>query len=219
MHAQEDHVLDAAGFEHVPDFNTARADRITIADDETFVLPLPRCSRIAAHFFEFLSPLGMFFGIIILTTIGLIDRVFAFLFFGNLVAPCANVLGQIRRLGRSLCEGAAWMILVEIHAVTGRVNDQHALGAGMFKNLIHTRHQLADALHCVEAVMQIPHVADDDGRLGSFPRFLGSDQFILARLRLGILAKLFGHIEAGIGIVRCRIGEGCVGCRRQQGDD
>ena len=57
------------------------------------------------------------------------------------------------------------------HAIAGSVNNYGAFLASDCQYLIHSGQKLGHSTDCVQAVMTIPDIADDDGRVGGVPRF------------------------------------------------
>src|SRR5207248_8618681 len=99
-------------FEQVPDFDAGIADGVLIVDLQNIDLTQPRRRRVTAHVLEFLLPLLLLGRLGIATAVGLVERVLALLFRGNLVTPDADVLGQIGRFRGGLGAFARRMILV-----------------------------------------------------------------------------------------------------------
>jgi hypothetical protein len=66
----KDHMLDAAGFEDIPDFITAVTEIVVFCINlNAWVLRFPRECRVAAFCGKLSSPFGMFCGIIIFATV------------------------------------------------------------------------------------------------------------------------------------------------------
>ena len=172
VHADEQHVADAARLEQVPDLDAAVADRVAPGVDlDQAHLPLPRAARVAAKLGQVLGPGGMLRGVVVLTAIGVVDGVaLAFLRLVNPVAPTPDGLGLHGGAGRVLGAFARGVIPVKIHARRRRVDDQRTLGPGGVEKLIHARRHFADSADGVFAVVQIPHVADDDRRRLGVPK-------------------------------------------------
>jgi hypothetical protein len=78
-------------------------------------------------------------------------------------------------LGRFLAVGAASArfriggVLVSVHAATRSVNDEHAHIARFGDDIIHPRRDLLNPIDRPFAVVQVPHVANDDGGLRRIP--------------------------------------------------
>ena len=106
---------------------------------------------------------------VVAAAVGLVDRVDALFLGRNLVAPLADVLGEIRGLGGLLRLLARGVIFVGVHATAGGVDDQDALGPRRGDRLIHRRGQLAHPAGRSLAPVLVPHVADDDRRLRRVP--------------------------------------------------
>lgn len=173
MHAHEDDVVDITSLQDVPDFGAGVADDVLgLVDAEGIGLLGPGCLRIEAFGAKFCGPLRVLSGIIILSTIGLIEGIDGQLFGRDLFAPVSNFVRQTGGGGSSLGTLAGWGALIGLHATAGRVDDEHALGPGFLQHLIHARGHLVFAGHCVFAVMEVPHVADDDGGTGGLPHLL-----------------------------------------------
>ena len=113
----------------------------------------------------------MFGGIVILAPIGLVDGINRLLFGRDLFAPVGDFVGQACGSRSGLGALASRRSFIRLHAAARRVDDEHTLFARLFQHLIHARCHLALAGDGVFAVMQIPHVADDDGRPGWQPGF------------------------------------------------
>lgn len=171
MNADENHVIDASFFKHVPDFNARIADGIFALDRESCVLALPRGLRIAAHRLELRVPFLVFLEIVVLAPVGLIDRILALLLGRDFGAPLVDVLGQFFRCGCRLSPFAAGMFLIRVHATRRGMNDERSLIASFLQELVHARDHFLLAAHSIQAVMRVPHVADDDGRLFRGPSF------------------------------------------------
>ncbi len=114
----------------------------------------------------------MFDQVIIFAAGGLIERIGAGGFAIDLVQPLADVARRLR--GRFGFRGphASLMLRVSVHAAAGSVNNRCALIAAGGQQRIHPGSQFADATHGIDAMMRIPHVADDDRQiLGATVRF------------------------------------------------
>ena len=80
------------------------------------------------------------------------------------------------------------------------MNDEHAAATRFLQHLVHARDHLAFASHGIQAVMRVPHVADDDGCLLGHPGLLLGDDLELAVL---LNARAKGEREfALVGIER-----------------
>ena len=106
---------------------------------------------------------------VVAAAVGLVDRVDPFLLGGNLVAPLADMLGQVRGLGGRLGPFPGGVIFVGVHATAGGVDDQDALGPRGGDRPVHRGGQLADPAGRPLAPVLVPHVADDDRRLRRVP--------------------------------------------------
>src|SRR5690242_974972 len=107
--------------------------------------------------------------IIILAAVGLVDRIGPLFFGGDFVTPRADFLrnlGGLRGTERTLSGG---MTFIGLHAATGGVDDDHAAIAGILQHLVHARSKLTAATSRIEAVVQVPHVANDDSRSAGIP--------------------------------------------------
>ena len=84
------------------------------------------------------------------------------------------------------------MALVELHAVARCKQDEYPLRAGLFEQDVHSRRKLPFPLDRVLAVVQVPHVAHDDGGLARIPILLRGDDSEIARAFLRFDALLEG---------------------------
>src|SRR5439155_12667947 len=109
-------IVDSALLEQVPDFDAGIADRVAVVDFEQIALALPRGPGIAAEGPELGGPCGMLFFFIILPAVVLIDRVAAFFFCGDPIAPIPDlgwqIIGRWRRDGALRHDG----VLISVHA-------------------------------------------------------------------------------------------------------
>lgn len=193
MHAGQDHVLDPALFEDAPDFFAPIADEIPLGvDGHPLVLFRPRRTRVAAHRRQFGCPLGVLLGIVIFAAVRLVDRVHGVFFGRDFGTPRTDIrrqVGRPRRLGRPLPRG---MPGISRHAIAGSMDDRHLLLPGLVDHFVQPRSQLLDAPHRVQAVVQIPDVADDQGRLNRLPGLVADQGVMAAAAGTGFLtvAKL-----------------------------
>ena len=165
MHAHEHHVGDPALFEQAPDLDARIADRVLVANGQSGMLALPRSFRVPVQRFQLGVPLRVFRRVVVLAAVRLIDRVLPFLLGGNLGTPLVNRLGQVLGRRSSLGSPPRRMVLVGVHATRRRVDDEGALSPRLRQELVHPGDHLLFPADRIQAVMGVPHVADDDGRL------------------------------------------------------
>ena len=163
VYADQDHVANFAVLHHAPDFRAAIANIIGIMNLQTVHLFLPGRPGVAAAGLEFLGPFLVLHRIIILAAIRLIDWILAGFLRRNLFAPKVDVFGQRLGLGRIQHVLARRMIFVGLHTTARRVDDRKAQLAGGLDHLVHTRRQFPSTARGIQAMMQIPHVANDNG--------------------------------------------------------
>ena len=106
---------------------------------------------------------------VIIVGIGLVERIFAFLFFRDLVAPLADLLGQMFRFWHVLGVFAGGMIFISRHAARRGVDDRGPAPAGFGEDLVHPLGEFRRAIGGILAVVGVPHVADDHRRLLGVP--------------------------------------------------
>ncbi len=148
------------------------ADVVIIANRQQLGLTDPWCTRVPPHRLEFLGPIRVLLRIIVFATIALIDRVFPSFFFGNPIAPLTDLFGVTlgsRRLHRPESRG---VIFVEVCAATGSVDDRGSQFSKSTNDLVHAWCHFAAAPSRVQAVVKIPHVANNHGGLLSVPLLL-----------------------------------------------
>mgnify|MGYP005632861465 FL=1 len=172
VHADEQHVANAARLKQIPNLDAVVADHVAFGVDLDQVhLPLPRATRVAAERGQALGPSGVLGCVVVLAAVGVVDGVaLVFLHRVNPVAPTLDGLGLHGGGGRGLGTFAGGVVFVKIHARRRRVNDQRTPGPCGVEKLIHARRHFADAADGVFAVMQIPHVADDHRRRLGVPK-------------------------------------------------
>ena len=155
VHADEQHVADAARLEQVPDLDAAVTDRVALGIDLDQVhLPLPRAARVAAKLGQVLGPGGVLRGVVVLAAVGVVDRVaLVFLHLVDPVTPVLDGLGLRSGGGGSLGSLAGRVVFVKFHARRRRVDDQRALGPGRVEEPVHAGRHLADAADGVFAVV------------------------------------------------------------------
>ena len=143
-------------------------------------------------------------GLAYLATIALIDRI------TTLDAPESRSIITLARLGVDPLHAIAqtpWRVRgqrrgdgpvagggasIKLHTAAGCVDDLGALGAGRSEDPLHTWAELSAAAGGVQGVVQIPHVADDEGGLRRMPN-LG----LHGRRRVARLPRLRLHDELG----------------------
>lgn len=157
MHSHEGDVGDAFLFQEVVDFLTALADAIESDDVDARVLALPRIRRT----FPFLHDR------VIATAGRVVDGEVAF--FHGLAWAAIKNRHRGRRRGCTLHAPAPRCSFVKRHRVTGGMDDHYPEAAGRADHLIHPRDHRGDALRREAARVRVPHVTDDDGRLGHLP--------------------------------------------------
>ena len=173
MHADQRHVFDAALFQDAPDLDAVVRDVVAIRIDRDRIhLSLPRRPGVAAHLGELRGPLSVFGEVVVLAAVALVDGIAVLVFGGNDVAPVADPRRRHGRSRRCLSALPRGMISVKLHATAGGVNDGRPATAGFGEEGVDARGQLSDAARGVQAVVQVPHIADDDGRGGGRPRRL-----------------------------------------------
>jgi hypothetical protein len=183
--AHEDDIVDVLRLQEVPNFDAAVADGVLgLVDAQRVDLLRPRRAWIETLGGKFLRPRGMFGGIIVLAAVGLIERIDSHLLGGNLLAPFADLVRQTSGGGRGLRALACRCAFIRLHAGTRRMYDQHAVLAGLFEHFIETRSHLTFTRDGVLAVMQIPHVADDDGGARGKPLLFDQGGLVGGRTRL-----------------------------------
>ena len=70
VHSDEEHILDLAVLEHIPDFNAVVADRILVVYLDNIDLALPRpVLHVTPHRPELSVPLLVFIGVVVYTTV------------------------------------------------------------------------------------------------------------------------------------------------------
>ena len=182
---------------------------VDVFDFERGDLPDPGRAGIATHGLQLVVPLLVLLHIVILTTVGMIDRVTG-AFFGVVfpVAPGLDLCRQTSRLGNGLRTPAGRMILVESHARRRRMDDRRPTVAGRFQQLVHPRRHLFHSTYRVQAMMGVPHVADNHGCFPGIPALLSNNGSHPAFI-VGDAAAKF-HIEI------CRLAVGGIGKNRQQ---
>ena len=171
VHSDEHHILDAMRLEQVPDFKSVVADGIALGIDvDQIDLPLPWTSRVAPNVCKVLGPGGVFHRVVVFASVGVVDGVA--LFFLHLIDPVTPVFNRLRETGRLRCiDGpfARGVILIKVSAGRRRMDDERTLAACLVQKLVHARCQFAHPADGVFAVVQVPHVADDDSSLSSLP--------------------------------------------------
>jgi hypothetical protein len=175
MHAHEDDVVDVLRLEQVPDLHAAVADGVLfLVDAQRVDLLRPRALSDSGPWLRVPWPRRRVRRIVVLAAVGLIERIHR-QFLGGICLHHSPILSGKRGRGRrGLRALACRRAFVGLHAgAAGRVDDEHAGFAGLFEHLVHARGHLALACDRVFAVMQVPHVADDDGGAGGQPLFLG----------------------------------------------
>src|SRR5262249_21349219 len=162
VYADEDHILDVALLQQVPDLDARVTDRVPVVDFQHVDLLQPGGGRVAALRLELRFPLLLLDRVGVAAAVGLVDRLNALRLGGDLVARTADVGGQVGGFGGGLGALAGRVVLVGRHAAAGGVDDEHPHAAGLFEDLIHARGDLLHAADGVQAVVRVPHVADDD---------------------------------------------------------
>lgn len=157
MHAHEGDVVDTFLPEEVVDLLPALADAVEADDVDGRVLARPGI-RGTFPFFHYW---------VIATAGGVIDGEVALLH--GLARTAIKNRDRGRRSWRTLHALAPGCSFVELHRVAGGVHDHHAETAGGTHHLIHSWSHRVDALRRKAAGVGVPHIADDDGRLGDFP--------------------------------------------------
>lgn len=171
--AAQDDILDAAALQQVPDFHAAVADGVFLLNGQEIDLALPRGLWIPPLGGKLFVPDFVFFQVVVLAPVGLVDGILPFVFLRNMAAPFVNLRGKILRLRCRLGHFAARMILVRIHATARGMDDEHPLLPGRFQHFVEPRGHFRLAADGIQAVMSVPHVADDDGGFGRRPLLLG----------------------------------------------
>lgn len=116
------------------------------------------------------------------------------------VAPAAGVVDGQGRIGkrfqwrgldaREIKDGAALgRILVELHGVGGRMDDEDAVGTQGDEGVVHAGNHGIDALGGAPAPVTVPHIADDNGGAGWIERGGGLRDGPLAGVRWGLHAR------------------------------
>ena len=171
VHAEEHDVRDAPRLEEVPDLHPRIADRVVGGDLERVELREPGRPRVAAQSCQPPMPGLVLHRIVVLAPVRLVDRILHALLGGNPPAPRADVRGQVRRGRGRPGPLAGGMPLVGRHAPARCVDHEHAPAPGGPQDLVHARRHLLHASHRAQAVVRVPHVADDDGRRPRVPGF------------------------------------------------
>ena len=158
MHAHQRDVRDAFLFEEVVDLLSVVADAVKPDDIDRRVLARPGIRRPVQSF-----------------TTGSSQPPVVSHRSGSCAPPRDRAGSEPRSgiedaaFGSTLHAPAPGRSLVELHRVTGRVDDHHAEATGGVDYLIHARGHSGHTLRRHAAGMRVPHVANDDGRLSHFP--------------------------------------------------
>ena len=173
VHPRHDHPLDAPGLQNVPDFIPLVGDVVFLAINlDQGRLGFPGGARVASLGFEFLDPLGVFLGIIVFASIGLIDGIDRLFLGGNARTPVGNVGREVGGPGGLFGPDTGGMAGIGGHTVAGSMDDDRPLGPRPLGQFIDPRGEFLETPDGVLAVMQIPGVADDHGGLGRVPALL-----------------------------------------------
>ena len=149
----------------------------------------------------------MLLRIIVFAAVGLIDRIDSFFLGGNLVAPFADIFRKVFRTRRFAGPAPGRVILVRVHAAARRVNDRGAGFPRLDQNLVHARCHFRASARRVQTMVQIPHVANNHGRLGGIPLLLLGQR--LKSRRAGLRSGAGPQLELKL-LVR-RVAGGIVG--------
>ena len=93
---------------------------------------------------------------------------------------------------------AARLPPVELHAAAGRVDDESAALPHVSEQVIDTWRELLDSPHRVEAVVNVPHVAHNDGGGLRLPGFGPGQRVVEAALRPGLDAIALRDLEESV---------------------
>lgn len=165
VNSDEEDVGELAMLEEVPDFDPGIADGVFVADLDDIDLAQPRGVGIAALCFQPVGPFGLGWFGGVATAVGLVDGVGAIFFCGNAVAPGADFGGKVGCLGGFLGTAPGGKVFVRGEATAGGMDDESAARAGFDDEAIQVGGQFSDPVGGVLAVVQVPHIADDHGRL------------------------------------------------------
>ncbi len=85
------------------------------------------------------------------------------------MTPLRDLFRQLRCTRRLQRVAPRRMIRVGVHATAGRMNDHRTALPGGVQDLVHSRGHLLHSPDCIQAMMRIPHIANDERRLLALP--------------------------------------------------
>src|SRR5262249_26881424 len=146
VHAHQNDIADAAGFEQVPDLLARIADSVLVVDLDRLVLVLPGAVVLRRR-------------IVVAAAVAGVNGQRRFV--GKLLASGSDVFRLIPRRGGRLSELALRRTPVELHAIAGGVDDEDAALPGLLDDIVHPRGDLGAAPRGALAPVIVPHVAND----------------------------------------------------------
>ena len=140
----------------------------------------------------------MFCQFVIFAAVGGVNWV-ACLFFAIIdpVQPLFDSLGNVFSSRNRLGTLSRRVVLVKLHTRRRCMDDGGAPITGVMQNLVHPRCHFGSAADGIQAMVGIPHVANDHSRLSWIPLLVDVHRLQLAVGRFGLLAQRQSKVRSG----------------------